>query len=225
MNNLDVQIYINRIEKQQQNLQEMLRVGVGSLILPSHQTQVQEHPQHSQSSESKKGVMLAGGVAIASGLVVSSPLRWLLVCAGAAAVVYGLGKSTSSTESYNKSSRSSDFDYASLASKLNRGLSKVNASVVDAWDTFISSQKNELKNEILQLDADTDIKDRMLSVATQTSVIEYSMSSLLMRLNSAARNSNMEDFKKVLADFESTYADAIKRACDEQISNWKNLIG
>lgn len=223
MNILDVQKYKSRIEKQQQSLLEMLHVGVGSLILPSHQLQVQEHSQPSQSSESKKGVMLAGGVAIASGLVVSSPLRWLLVCAGTAAVVYGLGKSASSIEKSGKPSRSVNFDYASLASTINRGLSKVNTSIVDAWDTFISSQKNELKNEILQLDVDTDIKDRMLSVATQTSVIDYSMSSLLMRLNSAARNSNMEDFKKVLADFESTYTDAIKFACEEQINNWKKL--
>lgn len=223
MNILDVQKYKSRIEKQQQSLLEMLHVGVGSLILPSHQLQVQEHSQPSHTSESKKGVMLAGGVAIASGLVVSSPLRWLLVCAGTAAVVYGLGKSASSIEKSGKPSRSVNFDYASLASKINRGLSKVNTSIVDAWDTFISSQKNELKNEILQLDVDTDIKDRMLSVATQTSVIDYSMSSLLMRLNSAARNSNMEDFKKVLADFESTYTDAIKFACEEQINNWKKL--
>lgn len=221
---IDINQYTSRIEQKQQQLQTMLHDGVASIVLPSAPKVEQNVPKQQSSKGDGKNVMIAGGAAVVGGLIVGDPLKWILVGAGVAAVLYGAYSSTQGRPQRPVAANATNqMDYVALASRINRSLSKVNNTVLNSWNEFIGEQKDKLKNEILASDADTDAKDRMLNAAMSTSVIELPISSFTVKINAAANAGDVDAFKSVLSDYETAMSKAISAACAEQITNWKNV--
>lgn len=221
---ININQYTSCIDQQQQQLLAMLHDGVASIVLPSSQKsdEITVRPQPSNGNANK--ALIAGGAAIVGGLFISAPLKWILIAGGAAAVLYGAyTNSQGSSQRLISANTNNEVDYLALASKVNRNLSKVNSSIINAWDDFVGEQKDKLKNEILASDADTDTKDRMLNAATSTSIVELSLSSFSVRINAASKTGNIDSFRSILADYEKEMTNAIRVACDEQKNNWINI--
>lgn len=222
---IDISQYTARIEQKQQQLLAMIHDGVASIVLPSAQKEEQNVPKLQSSKGNGKNVMVAGGAAVVGGLLVGDPLKWILVGAGVVAVLYGAySSSQGNPKRLVAANVTNQTDYVSLASRINRSLSKVNNTVLNSWNEFIGEQKDKLKNEILASDADTDTKGRILDIAMSTSVIELSMSSFTVKINAAANASNVGAFKNALSDYETAMNKAISAACAEQKSKWENIV-
>ena len=228
MNKIDVSLFIEKISDQQSKLTSILHEGVGSILIPNDNNSKKRSIGQESASSNKKnmnGVMIVSGGAVAvAGLFVSSPVKWLLFGAGASAIVYGCKQKTSGTQASKNTMQMNDsVNYDELVSRINRGLSSVNRNIFNTWDEFVVEQKNQLKNYIMQLDVDVDKKDSMMNFATKTVAIEFTMSSLYLKLNNAAKNQSTADFKDVCAQFEDEYKQAIDKACSEQIKLWSEI--
>lgn len=220
---MDINQYLSRIDQKQLQLKTVLHEGVTSIVLPSAPRVEHNTPKRHSSNGNNKNAMIGGGVAIVGGLLVGTPLKWMLIGAGVIAVLYsaysssqGNGRRHVSTETPNQ------MDYVALASRINRSLSKINNTILNSWDEFVGEQKCKLKNEILASEEDTDTKDLMLNAAMSTSVIELSMSSFTVKVNAAANACDVDVFKSVLADYETSMSEAISVACAKQKAYWKN---
>ncbi len=225
--NINIGQYISHIDEQKLQMQELLHNGVVSIILPATPSKEITAKQENKPNK-RKTYMLAGGVGIgvvSCGLMIDDgSLKWLLVGVGVSSILYGAYTYMKEPSKTQKTIHAnSQIDYIGLASRINRSLAKVNASVMNAWDVFISEQKGKLKNEILASDADIDTKGSMMDAATSTSIIDISMSTFSMKINAAANKGDINEFRTILADYETAMKQAIVTACEEQKSKWLKI--
>lgn len=221
---IDIIQYTSCIDQKQQQLQNLLHDGVASIVLPTALKVEQNTPIQQTSKGNSKNTMIAGGAAIIIGLLFDGPLKWILVCAGVAAVFYSANTSSQGNDQKTVATNATNqMDYVAVASRINRSLAKVNNTILNSWDEFVSEQKGKLKNEILASEADTTTKDRMLNAAMSTSVIDLPISSFTVKMNAAANAGDINAFKRALSDYEIAMINAISVACAEQKANWNNL--
>lgn len=227
---MDINLYNKRIEQKQMELTSMLHRGVSSVILRFQAESDFETPRLTVSNNDKQINIIAlivGGVSTVAGMLVDgnsnggSIIKWMLLGGGIATIAYALYKRN--TMPLISSETSPSYDFVELSSNVNRDLSKINRDIVDAWDKFISEQKDELKNSILQLDVDVDKKDKMMNAATTSSVLEYPMSSLFPKLINAANKKDINLIRTVIQQFEADFKEAIQKLCQEQIKYWSNI--
>lgn len=221
---IDIKEYTSRIDQKQQQLLNMLHDDIASIVLPSAPKVEQNKPKKQTSKGNGNNAMIVGGAAVVGGLFVNNPLKWILVGTGAIAVLFGAYScSQGNNQRLVATNTNNHVDYTDLATRINRSLSKVNNTILNLWDEFVSEQKDKLKNEILASSSDTDTKDRMLNAAMTTSVIELSISSITVKMNAAANAGNINAFKSTLSDYENAMNKAISVACAEQKANWNNI--
>lgn len=223
MSGIDIKQYIARIEGKKEELMLMLHAGVDSVALPDTKLTTNQSSEAFQPHPSNVGkkIMIAGGVSVLAGLVLGNPLNWALVPIGIVSIVCGAYQS--SDGGINKDEVKiveMQIDCRELSSRVNRKLSKISSDISDNWDVYISSLKNDLKNAILQLDVDVDEKDRLMNAATNTAILDFSMSSVVVKLNQAVAIGDIESFKFIISDFENSFKDAIAAVCKEQIDFW-----
>lgn len=227
---IDIKKYTDKIGQKQVDLLDILHrdIALVSSILPTD-TLVSDQQNVGNANQivgnNNSNLPVAAGILVAGiGLLFKPPVNAFLCIGGLSLAGYGIYKKKDSGSNKQTVQCQQEVDYHGLVSQINRELAQTSRNLVDAWESFLADMKNQLKREILGSDQSVDCKSEMLNIATTTTVLECTVTSLYPRLIAAANKKSVGSINVVLREFENNYQNAIIDTCQKQVEIWSKIM-
>lgn len=126
------------------------------------------------------------------------------------------GKSSSKT--------TENIDFANLTLEVYKKLEEIHSYISKKWDEYLGELKDKLKKEILFSNLHDTVKNNMIELVLNRSIIMFSMSNALTELSTIEKARDVKKYKEYcLEGFKKKYETAIKQAYKEQSERYQNI--
>lgn len=212
MKKIDTTPFIVALEQKQNELLMFVKQQTDKIDYPSQKELTPVSISSNETSPIPKYCIAGGAAALVIGLFAKSSI---VPIAGGLCILGGVfwGMKQNSTTSI---SQVPEIDYNELANKIYKNIEKINTHVTGEWDSFLGKKKDELKRVISNSELDDDTKEIMIEKVMERTVIDFSMTTVLMDLTKLTHKKSVDAFKTYVQGFVRSYSEEINKNAARQ---------